>query len=195
MPDHFDDRYQCTGTVKSTRKRCGNRAIEGGTVCRFHGGAAPQVAARAGIRLAVSQWTDGKATANPDQTLLRLMTVAYERAVQHADALNEILTAKGWESAFVGDSYAVDPDTANVTKTGEYARQLARWEAAERKHAADLAVKAIAANLETRRVRATEAQVAAVLDAMRQALTDAGLEDRVGEVVGNVGRHLHAVAS
>lgn len=186
---------QCAATANATRKQCRREAINGGTVCIMHGGKAPQVAAAAGIRHAVSQWTDGKQTVNPDQTLLRLMTVAYERAEQHADALNEILALHGWHSAFVGDSYAVDPETGNVTKTGEYARQLAKWEAVERKHAADLAVKAISANLEARRVRATEAQVAAVLEAMRKALADAGLEDRVGEVVGSVGRHLHAVAS
>jgi hypothetical protein len=38
---------QCAGTVKSTGKRCTRPPIKGGTVCRVHGGAAPQVKAKA----------------------------------------------------------------------------------------------------------------------------------------------------
>ena len=43
---------QCTATSKSSGKRCGKSAIPGGNVCRFHGGAAPQVKKRAEERLA-----------------------------------------------------------------------------------------------------------------------------------------------
>ena len=42
---------QCTATAKTTRKRCMKPAIPGGTVCRIHGGAAPQVKAKAVERL------------------------------------------------------------------------------------------------------------------------------------------------
>lgn len=41
----------CTATAKTTGERCKNPAIPGGTVCRIHGGAAPQVAAKAAERL------------------------------------------------------------------------------------------------------------------------------------------------
>lgn len=34
---------QCTATAKSRGQRCTQPAIAGGTVCRFHGGSAPQV--------------------------------------------------------------------------------------------------------------------------------------------------------
>src|SRR5437763_6410607 len=40
----------CTATAKSTGKRCRCYAITGGTVCRLHGGAAPQVKYRALLR-------------------------------------------------------------------------------------------------------------------------------------------------
>lgn len=46
------DRLQCKATIKRTGERCKNPAIPGGTVCRFHGGAAPQVQAKAAERLA-----------------------------------------------------------------------------------------------------------------------------------------------
>jgi hypothetical protein len=42
----------CTATAKSTGNRCLQPAIPGGTVCRYHGGAAPQVKAKAEERLA-----------------------------------------------------------------------------------------------------------------------------------------------
>lgn len=181
---------KCTATAKNTGKRCGHYAIDGGTVCLYHGGGAPQVRNRAAILAAVSRWAPGMTVADPAELLYRLMTVAEDRANQHGEALNAILETEGWTSAFVGDAY-----TESGQKTGEYARQLAKWEFEERKLATDLAVKAIAANLEARRVRATEAQVAIVLEAVRVSLAEHGLEERAGEVIGGIGRHLHAVAS
>ncbi len=43
------DGLTCTGTSKQTKERCGNPPIPGCKVCKFHGGAAPQVKA-AGAR-------------------------------------------------------------------------------------------------------------------------------------------------
>ena len=43
---------KCTGHSSQTGKPCGNAPIRGGTVCRKHGGAAPQVKAKAALRLA-----------------------------------------------------------------------------------------------------------------------------------------------
>lgn len=46
-----DPRRRCKATTRSGN-RCGNYAIVGGTVCRMHGGAAPQVRMAARARLA-----------------------------------------------------------------------------------------------------------------------------------------------
>lgn len=43
---------QCTATASSTGERCQQPAIDGGNVCRFHGGSAPQVEEKAEQRLA-----------------------------------------------------------------------------------------------------------------------------------------------
>lgn len=43
---------QCSATSKQTGRRCAQKAIPGGRVCRFHGGAAPQVRAAALARIA-----------------------------------------------------------------------------------------------------------------------------------------------
>lgn len=45
------DKRQCTAHNRAG-KRCGKTPIVGGTVCRLHGGAAPQVAKKAAERLA-----------------------------------------------------------------------------------------------------------------------------------------------
>lgn len=42
---------KCRATSKRTHKQCGQSPIPGGTVCKFHGGAAPQVRAKAIERL------------------------------------------------------------------------------------------------------------------------------------------------
>lgn len=48
----LDRQVQCKARSKQTKNRCKRPAIPGGTVCRFHGGGAPQVAAKAKERLA-----------------------------------------------------------------------------------------------------------------------------------------------
>ena len=49
-PSRIPDARRCTATNKSGG-RCGQRAIPGGHVCKFHGGAAPQVRKKAQLRL------------------------------------------------------------------------------------------------------------------------------------------------
>lgn len=43
---------QCRARSKATGEQCKNSAIPGATVCRYHGGGAPQVQRRAAMRLA-----------------------------------------------------------------------------------------------------------------------------------------------
>lgn len=49
--DHMDEPDRCTATAQSTGERCKQPAIPGGNVCRFHGGSAEQVQAKAQERL------------------------------------------------------------------------------------------------------------------------------------------------
>jgi len=51
MADQDPKASQCTATSKTTGDRCTRPAIPGGHVCRFHGGAAPQVKKLAAARL------------------------------------------------------------------------------------------------------------------------------------------------
>lgn len=47
-------RSRCTAKSKTTGKQCAQLAILGGNVCRFHGGAAPQVQRTAKERIAAA---------------------------------------------------------------------------------------------------------------------------------------------
>lgn len=48
---HLSDDRQCTAHSTRTGERCRQRAIRGGSVCRTHGGSAPQVRQKAQERL------------------------------------------------------------------------------------------------------------------------------------------------
>lgn len=69
---------QCTATAKSTGNRCTRPVTRGLTVCRFHGGRAPQVLAKARERETEKQITraladlDAPPIADPFEALTRL---------------------------------------------------------------------------------------------------------------------------
>ena len=172
-PSRFDSqgRRLCDAPRSRGRGPCHGPAVDGTDParCRMHiGGRKPM--AKAAIRAEVARWGADMTTLDPGETLLRLMTVAYLRAEQHADELDAILETKTWRDAFVGDI------ASEFGKVGEYAKQLAVWESQERKHAAELAVKAVAAGLEERRVRAEERYAEAIAGAVEAALTAAGVQ-------------------
>lgn len=47
----MEDNERCTATARTTGERCKQPAIDGGNVCRFHGGSAEQVERKARERL------------------------------------------------------------------------------------------------------------------------------------------------
>lgn len=98
---------QCSAHSKQTGARCKQPAIKGGTVCRYHGGAAPQVQKAAMERLkalqqpavdalekllgrdefptvqlgaakAVIDWTEGKATERIEQHVDGALTLTWQ---------------------------------------------------------------------------------------------------------------------
>jgi hypothetical protein len=83
---------QCKATAR-TGKQCKNKAIPGGTVCRFHGGASPHVASKAAVRAEVWSWGLGQSTVDPGEVLLRLVTQSAARAERYAMLLEEAYEA------------------------------------------------------------------------------------------------------
>src|SRR5215207_11370740 len=80
-------------STSRTGKHCKNRAIPGGTVCRFHGGASPHVASKAAVRAEVLNWGLGDTTVDPGEVLLRLVTQSAARAERYAMLLEEAYEA------------------------------------------------------------------------------------------------------
>lgn len=166
-------------TCTATNRRgdpCRNRAINGGTVCRHHGGSSPKVRALAAVRAEVARWTLGDATDDPGETLLRLLTQSRIRADQYA-ALIEAKAAEldgSLERLLVGDTYTTTAD-GDVVKTGEYIRGLIQLEAAERDRCANFAAKALAAGLAERTVRIAERNAEMIAQLFAAVIGDAEL--------------------
>lgn len=134
-----------------------------------HGGAAPQVRAKAEVRAEVMRWGLGDALDDPGEVLLRLLTQSRMRAEGYAAELERVVSDQPeLQRALIGDAYG------EFGKSGEYVRGLVQLEAQERDRAADFAVKAIKAGLAERQVRLAERQgtlLAAVLTRMLDDVT------------------------
>jgi hypothetical protein len=112
---------QCTAVSKQTGKQCKAKAIPGGTVCRWHGGAAGQVKAKAAVRAELLGWGLGDATVDPGEVLLHLVTQSAARAERYAMLLEEAYEAAerlkqahdaGAEIQASGDEHADTAETA-----------------------------------------------------------------------------------
>jgi hypothetical protein len=84
---------QCKAISKGTGKQCKRKAIPGGTVCRYHGGGAQQVKAKAAVRAELLGWGLGHSTVDPGEVLLRLVTQSAARAERYALLLDEAYEA------------------------------------------------------------------------------------------------------
>ena len=78
---------KCTATNRRG-ERCGNYAIRGGNVCKFHGGGAPQVRRKANLRLA--------ALVEPAIATLAKEMVQADKSADRQRAANSILDRAGF---------------------------------------------------------------------------------------------------
>ena len=83
---------QCIAKSKKGR-RCKNKAIIGGTVCRFHGGASPKVKANAAVRAEVLGWGLEDAHEDPREVLLRLVSQSARRVQRYSTLLEQAYDA------------------------------------------------------------------------------------------------------
>lgn len=82
----------CSARAKSTGKKCTRPAIPGGSVCRFHGGAAPQVkrAAENRLRKYVEEMVD------PDRVLAEIARVAMSDPTALYDRMGKLRPMTEW---------------------------------------------------------------------------------------------------
>ena len=83
---------RCKAHLKRNGAQCGNKAVLGTTVCRFHGGATPQAMAMAKKRMAayIGHLVD------PDQVLYELACIAYADIRLLYDDMGQILPVTDW---------------------------------------------------------------------------------------------------
>lgn len=95
----------CRGTVYSTGEPCGNHAMDGQVVCRFHGGAAPQNRAAGARRVAQAKTEAVLLKALADAPPLGSIGDVYEELLQVAGVAKswrEILQARVGELQSLG---------------------------------------------------------------------------------------------
>lgn len=163
-------RVTCTGTNRAGN-RCGRSPVPGGTVCKLHGGAAPQVAARAAIRREVMAWGLGTPDVDPIEILLRLISQSAARASHYAAELERLEAEHGLLAAVTTRSRFVTAD-GQVIETGEAVRVLARLEAEERDRLSKFAALAVNAGVEQRRVALAEKQGGQIADVFKMVMAD-----------------------
>lgn len=172
---------RCKGHTRSG-DQCKRSAIRGGTVCRVHGGAIPRVKALAAVRAEVESWRIGDAVDDPGEVLLRLITQSRRRADGYAaeidrkiaDGQAEFGEAFTLESIAIGDTM-LGQIHGDAVKAGEYVRGIVKLEAEERDRLTSMATKAVAANLEERRVQLAERQANLVAMLLQGVMNDASL--------------------
>jgi len=167
---------QCKAMSKQTGKRCKAKAIPGGEVCRWHGGAAKQVAAKAAVRAELLQWGLTDATIDPGEQLLRLVTQSAARAEMYARELKALVDeSPNLRDALVAEVWiSTEHDTY---KAGEYIRGLAKLEAEERDRCASFAAKAVAAGLVKKQTELAQLQGEMLVKALQTVLNKINLTD------------------
>lgn len=161
---------QCTAKSRSGN-RCGNPPVPGATVCRFHGGRAPQVAAKAAQRVAGQQAAEAARSFGLPREIDPIQAILEE--------LHRTAGVVAWLGQIVGDldreritngvskietftDHAAAPIPGRpgrvVTVTAETNAWVQLWQA-ERKHLAQVAVAAQKMGIDT--AQAELAQTAA----------------------------------
>lgn len=163
---------RCTARTKAGRP-CGNRPIPGGTVCRFHGGGAPQVRAIAARRLAVED-------AHREVRRLGLALDADPLDV----LLDQVREAAGNVAAYrlAVEGLRIDVGAGGVAgEIGDHglaeANVLVRMYDAERDRLTRYAKMCLDAGVDERRVRVAEGDAQRLATAVGRALDRVGLSE------------------
>lgn len=185
------NKQQCAA-YRSNGDRCRRLAIAGGTVCRLHGGDSRKSRAVAELKHEVATWTLGKATEDPGEVMLRLVTQSALRVQQYgAEVARMVAEEPQLRRALVGDAYG------EFGKQGEYVRGMVVLEERERDRCANFCRIAIAAGIAERQVRLAERQGALLIELFRVVLADVSLgltPTQQAKVPHLIRRHLHLVA-
>jgi hypothetical protein len=193
---------RCTATNRAGQ-RCGRWAIKGGSVCKNHGGAAPQVAAKANERLqiAAANRSAARAIATLGQPITTEPVIALleevNRAAGSVHYLGLIVAALDPAAVVWGRTMERDDDTrgAVIEHRAEINMWVQLW-TQERDRLVRAAKAALDAGISERLVaiESTKAQILATLITAIIDDTDLGLDDQQRTTARHVAaRHLRAL--
>jgi hypothetical protein len=163
---------QCSAVSKRSGRQCKGQAIEGATVCRLHGGSAPQVRRAAERRLATQsalQWATERLEHDgvPDRTPLEHLEAVLEqdaRAFALWDAACSVLVEEG--STLLGKNrHGEEQIHPYVLERNEAAKRWART-----------AKYALDAGVAERRVQIEQDKANLMATALRATLARLGLD-------------------
>lgn len=176
---------KCTSKAKRTGERCTKWPVKGATVCPSHGGRAPQVKAKAALRLAerdaavaVSKFGVIEPVTNPLEVLGSLA--------------GELVAVKDF---LRGKVEQIEQIRTLDDKSGEQLRaEFAAYMSMLNACVAGL-VSIGKLNIDERLARVTERQAEALMTAMKHGFAAAGVTgEPLNEGMRAVGRHLRAIA-
>lgn len=153
---------------------CRAIAIPGTDACDNHSGRDKAThRARGQIVLALRKWNADDIPEDPALLALKLMTITSWRQQAYEDEINRVLAESGLQlsEALIGETIIVDKD-GSPHVVGEYVRGIVQLEQTERKLAADLAFKVLAANVSERLTRVQEQVGTLVADMVRALFAD-----------------------
>lgn len=183
----MDDQQRCTANAKSTGTRCTRARQPGSTVCYYHGGAAPQVRAKATERLVEAE-----------------ARRTFGRLVEHAEPVRNpfdaLARAVGEVVAWKDFCAGRIADLEHMRSTDEKGAEQIDAMVALFERSMDRAVSALATisklGIEERLARVSERQADAVVRAVDAALVDAGVSgQRMTRARQVVARELRALPS
>lgn len=193
-------RRQCVARSKQSGQRCKRAPIVGGTVCKIHGGGAPQVRAEAARRAGQEALHTAAVTyglpvdVSPTQALLDEIQWTAGHVAWLRDRVQELEQGElTWGRTEYREGAGGEKDGwSSIERAG--ANVLLELYEKERRHLVAVTTAALSAGIEERRVRLQEEQGVLVAEAIRAMLSDLGLDPADPGVMRVVSSRLYAVA-
>lgn len=172
LPAAGGERQRCVAKAKSSGRRCARWAVPGSTVCRTHGGAAPQVIAAAKRRLLAVE--AGAELARLGVAIETTPVEALEAMLYEAAgnvAVLRMMVAELGQHHLYGDLYHQSGSPTGEAKP----HVLVVMYNEERDRLAKLAEACAKLGLDERKVRIAETEVGRLFDHVTGAIADCGL--------------------
>ena len=184
-------RQTCTALAKSTGRRCRSNPIKGGTVCIKHGGAAPQVRAKANRRLQEAeaalavQTLGGRRDITPTEALLDEVQWTAGHVAWLRSKVQELDSEGGSELTWGTVKEKRDFDKHETTEAAQPSIWYVLYHR-EREHLVRVCAAALRAGVEERRVQLAEHQGSLLASAITRILDALHLTPTQAELVPTV---------